>query len=90
MPEKSNKAALKRKNDNSSEKIIHLTKNELKKLVENIITKAIKPLDAEIKELKTKVNELFESQNFMSDTHNKMANDYKSVFNQKQETERRN
>ena len=62
MPEKSNKAALKDKNVNSSEKIIHLTENELKKLVENNITKATKPLKAKIKELKTKLNELIEGQ----------------------------
>ena len=48
MPEKSNKAAPKGKNDNSSEKIIHLTENELEKLVENMITIATMPLEAEI------------------------------------------
>ena len=80
MPEKPNKAASKSKNDNSSEKIIHSTENELEKLVENMITKATKPLEAEIKELKTKLNELIEDQNFISDKHDKMANDYKSVL----------
>ena len=42
-----------------------------------MITKAIKPLEAEIKELKIKLNELIEGQNFISDKHDKMANDYK-------------
>ena len=74
MPEKSNKAALKSKNDNSSEKIIHLTKNELENLVESTIKKASKPLEAEIKELKTKLNELVEGQNFISHKHEKKAN----------------
>ena len=40
MLEKSNKAALKCKNDNSSEKIINLKENELEKLVDNTIKKA--------------------------------------------------
>ena len=80
MPEKSNKAALKGKNDNSFERIIDLTENKLEKLVENMITKAIKPLEAEIKELKTKLNRLIEGQNFISDKHDEMANDYKSVL----------
>ena len=74
-----NKAALKGKNDNSSEKVIHLTKNELEKLVEITITKATKPSEAKIKELKTKLNELIEGQNFINDKHDKMANDYESV-----------
>ena len=45
-----------------------------------MITKATKPLEADIKELKTKLNELIEGQNFISDKHDKMANDYKSVL----------
>ena len=65
MPEKSNKASHKGKNDNSSEKIIHSSENELEKLLENMVKKATKPFEAEIKELKTKLNELVEGQNFL-------------------------
>ena len=54
-----------------------------------MITKATKPLEAEIKELITKLkikelitklNELIEGQNFISDKHDKMAKDYKSIL----------
>ena len=41
MPEKSKKAALRGKNDNSSEKVIHLTENELEKLVEKMVKKQL-------------------------------------------------
>ena len=80
LPEKLNKAEHKGKNDNSSKKIIHLTENELIKLVKNMLKKATKLLEAEIKELNTKLNELVEGQNFVSDRQGKMANEYKNVL----------
>ena len=53
---------------------------ELENLVEIIIKKANKPLEAEIKELKTKLNELVGGQNFISNKQDKMVNDYNTVL----------
>ena len=63
MSEKTNKAANKGKNDNSSKNITHFTENEAEKLVKIMVRKATKPLEAQINKLKTKLNELVEGQN---------------------------
>ena len=50
--------------------------NELEKLVENVVKRTTKPLEAEIKELKTKLYKLVEGLYFVSDKHYKMTNEY--------------